>query len=126
MDITSIRQRVISLRRKIHQYPELGRQEFKTTDLVCKTLRSAGISFTRFKPTGVVALLKGRPGPCVALRADMDALPLEERTPSPFRSRHPGVMHACGHDGHTAMVLTAALALAEERDSLRGSVKFLF
>ncbi len=127
MDNASIRQRVISLRRKIHQYPELGRQEFKTTDLVCKTLKSAGIPFKRFKPTGVVALLKGRrPGPCVALRADMDALPLEERTPSPFRSRHPGVMHACGHDGHTAMVLTAALVLAEEKDALCGSVKFLF
>jgi amidohydrolase len=119
---------VLSLRRQIHQYPELGHQEFKTTALVEKTLGSTKISFKRHRPTGVVGILKGRPGPCVALRADMDALPLEERTAVSFRSRNRGVMHACGHDAHTAMVLTAALCLAEEakKNPLPGTVKFIF
>ena len=83
--------------------------------------------FRRIQPTGVVSTLRGAgPGPCVALRADLDALPLAERSSLPFRSLHPGVMHACGHDAHTAMVLTAALRLKEEGLGVPGTVKFFF
>jgi amidohydrolase len=116
----------VSLRRRIHRYPELGGEEFKTTALVVKTLKSAGIPFKRFRPTGAAGLVGKESGsPCVALRADLDALPLTERAKWPHRSRHPNVMHACGHDAHTAMVLTSALSLAREK-SLPGAVKFLF
>ncbi|MGQ0644955.1 MAG: M20 metallopeptidase family protein, partial [Elusimicrobiota bacterium] len=116
----------VGLRRRIHREPELGGLEVKTTDLVVRTLKSAGIAVRRFRPTGAAGLLAGPKGsPCVALRADMDALPLQERTVWAHRSRRANVMHACGHDAHTAMALTAALALARERD-LAGSVKFIF
>lgn len=117
----------VRLRRAIHQRPELGGREKRTTALVARTLRAAGVPFRRINPTGVVATLRGAgPGPCVALRADMDALPLTERSSLRFRSRHPGVMHACGHDAHTAMVLTAALRLKEEGLGVPGTLKFFF
>jgi amidohydrolase len=116
----------VRLRRQIHEHPELGHQEFKTTELVARTLASAGYRPRRLKPTGVAAELTGKGKPCVALRADMDALPLTETTAWPHRSRRPGVMHACGHDAHTAMLLTAALALKSEGAVLPGTVKFFF
>jgi amidohydrolase len=117
---------VIDLRRRIHRHPELGRLERRTTELVTRTLRGAGIPFRRTKPTGAVAWLGGgAKSPCVALRADMDALPLDERPVWAHRSRVPGVMHACGHDAHTAMVLTAALEL-KSRALPPGTVKFFF
>lgn len=115
---------VVALRRQIHEHPEMGGQEFKTTALVAETLRAAGIPFKRHRPTGVTAVLAGK-GPCMALRADMDALPLLERNSWRHRSRRPGVMHACGHDAHTAMVLTAALRLKKD-GALPGTVKFFF
>lgn len=115
----------VALRRKIHREPELGQREFKTTELVCRTLRRAGIPFRRHRPTGVVASL-GKGTKCLAMRADMDALPLSEQARWPHRSRVPGVMHACGHDAHTAMLLTAALELSRRKDRLPGVVKFLF
>ncbi|HRY29689.1 MAG TPA: M20 family metallopeptidase [Elusimicrobiota bacterium] len=117
----------VVLRRKIHRYPELGRREFRTTALIAGTLKAARIPFRRIRPTGIVAWLEGRRGgPCVALRADMDALPLDEAVRWPGRSRRPGVMHACGHDAHTAMLLATALKLARRRDRLAGTVKFFF
>jgi metal-dependent amidase/aminoacylase/carboxypeptidase family protein len=116
----------VSLRRKIHQYPEMGGDEFETTALVARTLKQAGVSFRRYRPTGGVAHLSSGRGPCVAFRADMDALPLTETTPLPFRSRRPGVMHACGHDAHTAMLLTAALRLKKQGLGGTGVLKFFF
>jgi amidohydrolase len=116
----------VSLRRKIHQYPEMGGDEFETTALVARTLKQAGVPFRRYRPTGGVAHLSSGRGPCVAFRADMDALPLTETTPLPFRSRRPGVMHACGHDAHTAMLLTAALRLKKQGLGGTGVLKFIF
>lgn len=116
----------VSLRRRIHQCPELGGREFETTAHVARALRRGGIPFKAHRPTGLVARLENGSGPCVALRADLDALPLTEIPALPFRSRRPGVMHACGHDAHTAMMAAAALRLKAEGLGERGTVKFLF
>jgi carboxypeptidase Ss1 len=119
---------IIRTRRRIHQNPELAYHEVKTAKLVADRLRALGIEVrTGVGGTGVVGLLKGsKPGKVVGLRADMDALPIEEAADVDFRSKVPGVMHACGHDNHVAMLLGAARILAENRDSLQGTVKFLF
>lgn len=119
---------IISIRRHLHQYPELGFKEYITSDLVADYLQKLGLKVERgIAGTGVVALLNtGRPGPCIALRADMDALPLQESTGLPFSSRHDGTMHACGHDGHMAMLLGAAGNLVEKQNELCGAVKFVF
>ena len=118
---------VIRWRRRIHEHPELGFAEERTSALVEETLRHAGIATTRVAKTGVVGVLPGaKPGKTIAFRADMDALPLDERSGEPFSSRVPGVMHACGHDAHTAMLLGAAVSLASERDRLAGTLKFFF
>jgi len=118
---------VIRWRRQIHEHPELGFAEERTSALVEETLRNAGIATSRVAKTGIVGVLTGaKPGKTVALRADMDALPLDERSGEPFSSKVPGVMHACGHDAHTAMLLGAAVSLAQERERLAGVVKFFF
>ncbi|MFC4076616.1 amidohydrolase [Salinithrix halophila] len=119
---------VIFWRRHLHQYPELSFQERKTADFVFHTLSSfRGLTITRPTPTSVCATLKGNlPGPTVALRADMDALPIQEENDVDYVSRHPGVMHACGHDGHTAMLLGAARFFTDMREELRGELRFLF
>ena len=118
---------VIGWRRSIHEHPELGFEEERTSALVEKTLRAAGIETTRVAKTGFVGVLKGgRPGKTIAFRADMDALPLDERSGETFSSKVPGVMHACGHDAHTAMLLGAAMSLAQERVTLAGTIKFFF
>jgi carboxypeptidase Ss1 len=119
---------MIRTRRRIHQRPELSYQEVKTAKLVADRLKSLGIQVrTGVGGNGVVGLLKGsKPGKVVALRADMDALPVEEAANVEFRSKVPGVMHACGHDTHVAMLLCAARILAENREALHGTVKFLF
>ncbi|MBK8574653.1 MAG: amidohydrolase [Elusimicrobia bacterium] len=98
----------------------------KTTALVAHTLRQAGIPFHRHRPTGIVAHLRHGKGPCVAFRADMDALPLTETSSLPFASRVPGVMHACGHDAHTAMLAAAAVRLKGQGLGASGAIKFLF
>ncbi len=128
--------RVIAWRRDIHQHPELSNREFRTAGIVAEHLRALGIEVaTGVAHTGVVGLLRGaRPGPVVALRADMDALPVLERNELPFRSRATGeyrgetvpVMHACGHDSHVAILMGVAEALAAMRDELSGTVKFIF
>ncbi len=115
----------IKLRQHIHQHPELGNMEFKTSELVQKELKSYGIEVRKgYAKTGVIGVLKGaKPGPVMALRADMDALPIKETAPVPFASKQKAiyqgqetyVMHACGHDAHTAMLLGAAKVLAENR-----------
>jgi hippurate hydrolase len=114
-------------RRDIHAHPELGFQEQRTSNLVASRLESFGIEVHRgIGKTGVVGVLKtGTSGRSVGLRADMDALPIHEANTFPHRSRHDGVMHACGHDGHTAMLLGAAQHLARMR-SFDGTVNFIF
>ena len=127
---------VVAWRRDIHANPELGMQEFRTAALVADHLDSLGIEVrTGVAGTGVVGVLRGgRPGPVVALRADMDALPVTEMADVPFASevvamwqgQETGVMHACGHDNHVAILMGVAQILAEMRDELPGTVKFLF
>ncbi len=116
-----------ALRRELHRTPELAWQEFATAAAVERELDRAGIPHRRIGETGVLGVIRGaRPGGAVALRADMDALPVEEQNTCDYRSAVPGRMHACGHDGHTAMLLGAARLLAEERDALAGEVRLLF
>ncbi len=115
-------------RRYLHQHPELAFQERNTARFVAERLRTLGIETrTGIAKTGVLGLLRGgREGKTVLLRADMDALPMDELNDVPYRSRNPGVMHACGHDAHTAMLLGVARILAERRGEIRGNVKFAF
>lgn len=117
-----------SLRRDFHRNPELGLQEVRTSGIVAKELKALGLEVTTgIAETGVVALLKGgRPGPVLLLRFDMDALPITEETGAEYASQNPGVMHACGHDGHTAIGLTVARLLHAHRQELSGTVKFVF
>jgi len=134
--VAEVAPEVIELRHRIHQNPELGNREFETAALVAEHLRGLGIEVTTgVAHTGVVGLLVGgRPGPVVAVRADMDALPVTEDTPYPFKStvrttylgQEVGVMHACGHDIHVAVQLGVASVLASMRDELPGTVKFIF
>ncbi|MGH7737864.1 MAG: M20 metallopeptidase family protein [Candidatus Tyrphobacter sp.] len=126
-DFESALAHVVELRRTIHRHPELGFEEHETSRLVESELTSLRIEHRRVAKTGVVAVLDGgRPGAVAALRADMDALPVGERTNLSFASEVPGVMHACGHDAHTAMLLGAARILAGQRERLCGKVVFLF
>ncbi len=126
-DLEATFAQVTSWRREIHAHPELGFGEHKTSALVERELAAAGIATQRMVQTGVVGILEGHlPGKTLLLRADMDALPLQERSGEPFSSTVPDVMHACGHDAHTAMLLGAAVSLAPERDRLAGTVKFVF
>ncbi len=121
---------LVELRRHFHQYPELAYREEKTAAKIAEVLGGLGISCrTGVGGTGVVAAVEAaKPGPTVALRADIDALPIDEKTDVPYRSRHPGVMHACGHDGHTAMALGTARFLMDSgwRDRGAGRVLFIF
>jgi amidohydrolase len=127
-DTTAAHPKVIELRRDFHANPELSNAEERTARVVAERLRALGLEVkTGVAKHGVVALLKGgKPGKCVAVRADMDALPIEEAGNAPFKSTYPGVMHACGHDAHTAIALGVAEVLAKHRDELAGSVKFIF
>ena len=132
----AVEPQVVTWRRDIHEHPELSNREFRTAALVAGHLRSLGMEVrTEVAHTGVVATLRGgRPGPVVALRADMDALPVTEQVDLPFASRERalyngrevGVMHACGHDNHVAILMGVADVLASVREDLPGSVKFIF
>ena len=119
---------LIRIRREIHRHPELGFEEHRTAELVASELRRLGVDVKEgVGRTGVVGFLRGdEEGRVIAVRADMDALSIEEKTGLPFKSETPGVMHACGHDAHMACVLGAATILWELRDELRGAVKFVF
>ena len=124
-----LRDEIVSNRRYFHAQPELAFQEHKTAARIAELLRSYGIDevWEGVASTGVIALIRGpRPGPCVALRADMDALPIDETADVPYRSTTPGVMHACGHDGHVAGLLAVARVLQNRKDHLSGSVKLFF
>ncbi len=128
-DVDEILPGVIADRRHLHQYPELGFQEFETSRFIVERLESLGFDEIRtgVGKTGVVALLKGsKPGKVVALRADMDALPINEENDVEYRSKNPGVMHACGHDAHVSMLLGAARVLAAKRDEIPGTVMLVF
>src|SRR3712207_1597774 len=125
-DVTS---EVLAWRRHLHRNPELSFQEEATAQFVYETLQSFGdnLELSRPTPTSVVARLIGaRPGRTVAIRADMDALPIEEENDFEFVSRTPGVMHACGHDGHTAILLGTAKILSGMKEGINGEVRFLF
>jgi amidohydrolase len=134
--IAALEPKVVAWRRDIHQHPELGNRETRTAKLVADHLRALGIEVqTGVAHTGVVGLLKGgKPGPVVLLRADMDALPVTERNSLPFASKvkttfngaEVGVMHACGHDTHVAIMMGTAEVLAGMRDQIQGTVKFVF
>lgn len=134
--VDAVTERVVAWRRDIHANPELSNREFRTSALVAEHLRSLGIDVqTGVAHTGVVGVLKGgKPGPVIALRADMDGLPVTEKTGLPYAStargeyqgREVGVMHACGHDNHVAILMGAAEVLAAVKEDLPGTVKFLF
>jgi len=121
---------VVEYRRDLHRHPEIGSQEFRTADFIASVLESLGIEVTRNVGApypGVLGLLRGeKPGPVVALRADMDALPVTEVKDLPYKSETDGMMHACGHDAHVAIALGAARLLTAHRSELHGSVKFIF
>lgn len=131
-----VTEKVVAWRRDLHEHPELGNREFRTAGLIAEHLRSLGMEVrTEVAHTGVVGVLRGGlPGPVVALRADMDALPVTEMVDLPFASkaiaeyngREVGVMHACGHDNHMAILMGAAEVLAGMRERLPGTVKFIF
>ncbi|MDB5089632.1 MAG: N-acyl-L-amino acid amidohydrolase [Mucilaginibacter sp.] len=132
----SLQSQIIAWRRDFHEHPELGNHEVRTSGIIAKYLQSLGLEVkTGVATTGVVAILRGgKPGPVVALRADMDALPVTERTPVPFASKvktmyngqEVGVMHACGHDSHMAILMATAEVLTSMKKDLHGTVKFIF
>lgn len=123
-----IKDEIISIRRRLHSNPELGFEEIETTRYIADYLRGFGLEVsTGVGRTGIVAVLKGGvPGNVVALRADIDALPIQEENESEYTSKTEGKMHACGHDGHTAILLGAVRLLSENRRILKGTVKFIF
>jgi amidohydrolase len=127
-EIEKNRAEIVKIRRFIHMNPELGNREFETARLISTKLEPLGFEVrTGVAKTGVVAVLRGsQPGPAVAVRADMDALPVQEMTNLPFKSLNPGIMHACGHDVHSSVVLGTAIVLNSLKDRIRGTVTFLF
>lgn len=128
LDIRQLQPQVIEWRRHLHQRPELSFHEELTAQFVAQKLREWGIDHqTGIAKTGIVATISGkRPGPVLAIRADMDALPVQEENEVSYRSQHDGIMHACGHDGHTAIALGTAYYLSQHRDDFAGTVKFIF
>ena len=117
----------VRMRRDFHQNPELSGEEVRTSARICEELDTMGIPYDRVAPLNVVARLEGKPtGHTLAIRADFDALPIQEAVESPYRSRTDGKMHACGHDAHTAILLAVARALAPHREELGGTVYFCF
>src|SRR5258708_16659614 len=131
-----IEPKTIAWRRDFHEHPELGNREVRTSKIIADHLRSLGLEVQEgVGKTGVVGILKGAlPGPVIGLRTDMDALPIVERVPLPFASKvkttyngqEVGVMHACGHDSHTAIMMSVAAILSGMKSSLKGTVKFIF
>ena len=126
-EIKDIEKNIIDWRRDFHQYPELGFDEHRTSKIIGEALKEMGLApKMNVGKTGVTADLTFGEGPTIALRADMDALPMQETSGLDFSSKHDGVMHACGHDGHMAMLLGAAKVLTQNGDSFNGTVRFIF
>ena len=126
-EIKNIEKNIIDWRRDFHQYPELGFDEHRTSKIIGEALKEMGLApQMNVGKTGVTADLTFGEGPTIALRADMDALPMQETSGLDFSSKHDGVMHACGHDGHMAMLLGAAKVLTQNGDSFNGTVRFIF
>ncbi len=126
-EIKNIEKNIIDWRRDFHQYPELGFEEHRTSKIIGEALKEMGLApKMNVGKTGVTADLTFGEGPTIALRADMDALPMQETSELDFSSKHDGVMHACGHDGHMAMLLGAAKVLTRNGDSFNGTVRFIF
>ncbi|EIW19080.1 amidohydrolase [Pelosinus fermentans] len=118
---------IVSLRRHFHTYPELSAQEYNTQQRILEELSALGLAPHKIAGTGVIAKLQGAlPGKTIAIRADIDALELQDECGKPYQSQTPGVCHACGHDGHTAMLIGAAKTLVELKDRLAGTIIFLF
>ncbi len=118
---------VIELRRELHKFPELSTKEYKTCEFIIENLKKFGIkNIKKMYNTGVVAVIGDEKKPCIAVRCDIDALPVEEKTKLPFKSQNKGVMHACAHDAHTAVVLTLAKILADNEEKLSKCVKLIF
>jgi amidohydrolase len=130
LDIRSLQPQLVEWRRRLHQQPELGFQEKLTSEFVSQKLQEWGIEHqTGIAQTGIVATIKGGKidsGKVLAIRADMDALPIQELNEVPYKSQHDGVMHACGHDGHTAIALGTAYYLQQHRQNFGGTVKIIF
>lgn len=125
--IIELNSELIDLRRDFHRHPELGFEEYRSAETIESYLGKLGLNTRRMTRTGVVALLEGaKPGPVLMLRADMDALPVTEENEFDYRSQNVGVMHACGHDAHMAMLLVAARILSENKADIAGTVKFVF
>ncbi|MBD5653572.1 MAG: amidohydrolase, partial [Candidatus Eremiobacteraeota bacterium] len=123
----AVAERAIAIRREIHRFPELGFEEERTAQIVVRELDDLGVEHRRIAGTGVVGIVRGAlPGKVAGLRADMDALPLTERSGESFSSQVPGKMHACGHDAHTAMLLGAARVLQHDAEHLHGTTVLLF
>jgi amidohydrolase/hippurate hydrolase len=124
----TIKDKIIEYRRHLHRHPELSFAEFQTAEFVANILEENNIEVKRnVAGTGVVGLIKGGfPGKTIALRADMDALPIEEQTDLDFKSINPGVMHACGHDFHTSILLGTAILLSQNRHQIKGNIKLIF
>jgi len=122
-----IKQDIVQLRRNFHMYPELGMEEYRTVGIIEDTLKSLGIETNRIAGTGLIGLLRGKgSGKTIALRADIDALPISDKKKVSYASKVPGKMHACGHDAHTASLLGAAMLLSKYKNKFNGNVKFLF
>lgn len=118
---------IVEIRRELHRFPEMGNSEFRTTEIIMNCLDKWGVKYERLLETGVVATVEGaKGGKTVALRADIDALPVEEKTELPFSSQNEGIMHACGHDIHTAVLLGTAKILSKNKDKFCGKVKLIF
>ena len=118
---------IVKIRRELHEYPELMYEEFRTSELIRRELDKLDIQYKHpIAETGVLASIGNGKGPCVALRADMDALPIHEETDVPFKSKIDGKMHACGHDCHVSMLLGAAKLLKDKESQINGTIKLLF
>lgn len=123
----AISDEIVNIRRDLHQHPELGLKEVRTGNIVSDYLKECGLEVKRCHVTGVVAVLRGaKPGPALLMRADMDALPVNEETDLEFKSVNEGIMHACGHDAHTAILLGAAKLLSEMKEDICGTITFVF
>ncbi|MEA5497222.1 M20 family metallopeptidase [Limnoraphis robusta] len=128
LEIRNLQPQLVEWRRRLHQRPELGFKEQLTAEFISEKLKSWGIEHqTEIAKTGIVATINsGQPGPVLAIRADIDALPIQEQNQVSYKSQHDGIMHACGHDGHTAIALGTAYYLAHHRQDFKGIVKIIF